>query len=153
MMSPAARYARLLRLCRRMGCPREIAKELVQEAPLNLFQYQQHTRVRNAPQLLRRIALNLSCNYHAREPSGRFRLADVERLNRRGTLVHPAPGPERTIAAEQQLDEVFRRLSAVSARAKSSWRAASATATTRSPNSSRSCRVLSRDTCGLCSQQ
>ena len=43
----SARYRQLLALCRRRGCPREDAAELVQEAHLRLFAYQRSITVRD----------------------------------------------------------------------------------------------------------
>lgn len=112
----AARYAQLIKMCRRRGCPPEDAKELVQEAHRRLFEYQRSTKVRDVDSLLRRIVINLSITYFHREISTPFAFASVDRLERRGLLVDPAPGLERTIAAEQQLDGVVNVLNAVSPR-------------------------------------
>ncbi len=110
-----ARYAQLIRMCRRRGCSREDAKELVQEAHLRFLEYQRSTKVRDVDSLLRRIVINLSITHYYRElaqPS----FENVEKLDRRGLLVDPAPALERTAAAEQQLDGVASLLSAVSRR-------------------------------------
>src|SRR6185437_2165054 len=60
----SARYAQLIKLCRSRGCSREIAKEVVQEAYLRLFDYQRSAKVKDAESLVRRIALNLAINYY-----------------------------------------------------------------------------------------
>lgn len=111
----SARYAQLLRMCRRRGCSREDAKDLVQEAHLRLFDYERSTRVRDVDSLLRRIAINLSIS-HFHELSRPITFESVERLARRGMLIDPAPGPERTVAAEQELDRVVTLLNGVSPR-------------------------------------
>ncbi|HVS78101.1 MAG TPA: hypothetical protein VHE11_14275, partial [Steroidobacteraceae bacterium] len=55
-----------------------------------------------------------SINHYHRRRSTPVVSADIGKLDRRGFLVDPAPGPERTLAAEQQLDRVVSLLSAVS---------------------------------------
>lgn len=111
----SARYAQLIRMCRRRGCSREDAKELVQEAHLHFFEYQRSTKVRDVDSLLRRIVINLSITHFYRELS-RPSFESVEKLDRLGMLIDPAPGPRRMAAAEQQLHGVMNLLSAVSAR-------------------------------------
>jgi DNA-directed RNA polymerase specialized sigma24 family protein len=86
-------YARMLKVCRRRRCPREIAKELVQEAYVRFLEYQRITRIRNGPALLRRIVINLTINYYNREGRRDVALLDVAPLDREGVLVdlHQAP--------------------------------------------------------------
>jgi len=117
MSGGSARYAQLVKLCRTRGCSREDAKDVVQEAHLRLLDYQRSARVTDADSLLRRIVINLSINYYHREPSARFAFEGIEKLDRRGELIDPAPGPERTLDAEQQLDSVVSLLGAASSRA------------------------------------
>ena len=110
-------YLRLMILCRRRGCSSvEDAKDIVQEAHLRLFSYQQSAIVRDADALLRRIVINLNINHYHRNLSARFAFEDFDRSDRRGLLIDPAAGPERTLAAEQQLDWVVDWLSAGSTR-------------------------------------
>lgn len=111
----SARYAQLIRMCRRRGCSPEDAKDLVQEAHRRWFDYQQTTKVRDVDALLRRILLNLSIS-HYRELTSPFTFESAERLDRRGLLVDPASAPERMVAAEQELNSVVNLLSAVSPR-------------------------------------
>lgn len=112
----AARYAQLIKMCRRRGCPPEDAKDLVQEAHRRLFEYQRSTRVRDVDSLLRRIVINLSITYFHREASMPSVLGRIDSLETRGMLVDQSPGPERTIAAARQLDRVVSVLDAVSPR-------------------------------------
>ncbi len=98
------------------GCSREDAKELVQEAYLRLHEYQRSAKVRNVNSLLRRIVINLSINYYHRTLSSPFSFESIQGLDWRQTLIDPAPGPERTLAAAQELDMVVERLSTVSER-------------------------------------
>jgi RNA polymerase sigma factor (sigma-70 family) len=112
----AARYAQLIKMCRRRGCPPEDARELVQEAHRRLFEYQRTTKVRDVDSLLRRIVINLSITYFHRELSAPYAFEGIDRLDRRGLLIDPAPSPERTAAAQQQLDGIVNLLSAVSLR-------------------------------------
>lgn len=116
MTRKAARYARLLRICRGRGCSREDAKEVVQEAFLRFFEYERTGKVTDADHLLQRIAVTLSINHYHRAPSNRYQFTRVEKLDRRGIVAHPDPGPERTLAAEQQVDRVVQALNAVGPR-------------------------------------
>jgi RNA polymerase sigma-70 factor (ECF subfamily) len=112
----SARYAHLIRICRMRGCSREDARELVQEAYLRLFEYQRSARVRDADSLLRRIVINLSINYYHRTLSAPYSFERIDELDAHGMLVDPAPGPERALAAEQELALVVDLLRAVSER-------------------------------------
>jgi RNA polymerase sigma factor (sigma-70 family) len=112
----AARYAQLIKMCRRRGCSSEDAKELVQEAHLRFFEYEQSTIIRDVDSLLRRIVINLSITHYHRELSRPYVSSEIEKLDRRGMLIEPTPGPERILAAEQQLDGVVNLLSAASER-------------------------------------
>ena len=116
MSQRSARYAQLIRLCRARGCSREIAKEVVQEAHLRLLEYQLSARVKDPNSLLRRIVINLAINHYNRELPRELAFESVDRLDRRGMLVDPAPGPERAVSAEQELDCLVSLLSAVSPR-------------------------------------
>lgn len=109
-------YGRLVKLCRNRGCCLEDARDIVQEAHLRLFEYQRSARVWDVISLLRRIVINLAINHFHRVLSKPFAFESAERLDRRGILVDPVPGPERTVAAEQQLDRVVALISAVSRR-------------------------------------
>lgn len=112
----SARYAQLIRLCRSRGCSHEIAKEVVQEGHLRLLDYQRSAKVKDADSLLRRIVLNLAINHYQRELKKFLASESVDKLDRCGRLSDPAAGPERTLAAEQDLDSVVSLLSAVSPR-------------------------------------
>jgi DNA-directed RNA polymerase specialized sigma24 family protein len=89
---------------------------LVQEAHLRLFIYQRSAMVTDAKSLLRRIVINLSINYYHRELSRALIFESVEKLDKEGILIDPTPGPERTLAAEQQLNSVVNLVSALSPR-------------------------------------
>ena len=111
-----ARHACLVELCVDRGCPLEDAKELVQEAHLRLFVYQRSATVRDAESLLRLIVINLSITYYHRELPRALIFESIERLDKEGILIDPTPGPERTLAAEQQLNNVVNLVSALSPR-------------------------------------
>ena len=111
-----AQYAQLLRICLRRGCSREDAMELAQEAHLRFLEYQRSAKVRDVDSLLRRIIINLSSAHFHRDQASPFAPESIRELDTRGTLIDPAPGPERTLAAEQELDEVVGLLNAVSRR-------------------------------------
>jgi RNA polymerase sigma-70 factor (ECF subfamily) len=98
------------------GCSREDAHDVVQEAHLRLFEYLRSATVKDVNALLRRIVINLSINLYHRERSSPLVSESLEKLDRRGLLIDPAAGPERTLAAEEQLDGVMNVLSAVSPR-------------------------------------
>jgi DNA-directed RNA polymerase specialized sigma24 family protein len=66
--------------------------------------------------LLRRIVINLNINHYHRNLSARFAFEDIDRSDRRGLLIDPAASPERSLAAEQQLDGIVDLLSAGSRR-------------------------------------
>lgn len=116
MIRGSARYAQLIKLCRSRGCSREVAKEVVQEAHLRLLEYQRAAKVKDADSLLRRIALNLAINYYQRELKKILASESIDKLDHRGMLIDPSAGPERTLAAEREMDDVVRVLSAVSSR-------------------------------------
>ena len=88
----------------------------MQEAHLRLLEYQRTARVRDTYSLLRRIVINLSINRYHRDRSSPFLPRSIDALDRQDRLVDPFPGPERTLAAEQELDAVADLLSAVSPR-------------------------------------
>jgi len=98
------------------GCSREDARDLVQEAHLRFFEYQQSTRIKNPDSLLRRIVINLSINYFHRILSTPFSFESIDELDKRSMLIDPAPSQERTLAAEQELERVVGALSVVSER-------------------------------------
>jgi RNA polymerase sigma factor (sigma-70 family) len=112
----SARYAQLIRMCRRRGCSSEDAKELVQEAHLRFLEYQRSAIIRDVDSLLRRIVINLSITHYHRELSRPYVFERIEKLDRRGILIDSAPGLERTLAAEEELDGVVTLLNAVSPR-------------------------------------
>jgi RNA polymerase sigma factor (sigma-70 family) len=116
MTRRSARYARLVKVCRARGCSREDALEIVQEAYMRLLQYQRSTKVRDPDSLLRRIVINITVNYYHRERSAPIVPQTIDALDRLGVLIDSAPGAERTLAAEQELDRVVSLLSAVSPR-------------------------------------
>lgn len=112
----SARHEALVELCMARGCPLEDAKELVQEAHLRLIAYQRSGKVTDADCLLRIIVINLSTNYYHRKLSRSHLFERIDKLDKEGILIDPTPGPERALAAEQQLDRVVSLVSAVSGR-------------------------------------
>ncbi|HEX5461038.1 MAG TPA: sigma-70 family RNA polymerase sigma factor [Steroidobacteraceae bacterium] len=109
-------FARLLKLCRNRGASLEDAWDIVQDAHLRFFAYRQSAIVKDAGSLLRRIVLHLSINHFHRELSVPFMFESFYRCDRLGMLIDSAPGPERTVDAEQELDWVVSLLSAASRR-------------------------------------
>jgi DNA-directed RNA polymerase specialized sigma24 family protein len=111
-----AYFVRLLKVCRKRGASLEDAWDIVQDAHLRLYTYQQSATVRKVDSLLRRIVINLSINHFHRELSAPFVFESVDRSDRLGLLIDSAAGPERTVTAEQELDWVVSLLSAPSKR-------------------------------------
>lgn len=115
-MRISAHYAHLIRICRTRGCSREDAQELVQEAYLRLFEYQQSAKVKDANSLLRRIVINLSINYFHRTLSSPFSFENISELDKREPLLDPSPDPERALAADQRLEMTLNALYAINRR-------------------------------------
>ena len=111
-----ARHASLVALCVARGCSAEDANDLVQEAHLRLFAYQRSALVRDPESLLRLIVINLSITYYHRELSKALIFESIDKLDKMGLLIDPTPDPERTLAAEQQLNSVLDLVSALSPR-------------------------------------
>jgi DNA-directed RNA polymerase specialized sigma24 family protein len=89
---------------------------MVQDAYMRFLAYQRSVPVRDPDALLRRIVINLSITcYHLRRASPLVS-ESIGALDRRGKLIDPTPGPERTLAAEQELDAVVNLLSTVTPR-------------------------------------
>lgn len=105
-----------MRLCRARGCPREIARELVQEAHMLLLNYQRAAKVRDSGSLLRRIVINLSINYYHRELPRVRAERQIDALDARGLIPDPAAGPEAALDASQELDAIANRIAALSPR-------------------------------------
>lgn len=97
------RYASLFRMCRRRGCSREEAMEIVQQAHLRWFEYERAARVRNVDSLLRRIVINLTITHYNRVRCSPFSFEGVDKLDRRGELVASTLEPEQAAEVEQQL--------------------------------------------------
>lgn len=100
MVRRSSQYAQLILVCRRRGVPHEVAREIVQEAHLRMFEYQLHTKVRDPDSLLRRVVINLSINYYHRE---RRRFVQIDTVQ----VVDPKPSLERVVIGEQELARVI----------------------------------------------
>lgn len=116
MSRRSAQYAHLVSVCRARGCSREDALDIVQEAHLRLLEYLRLSTVGDAEAILRRIVINLTINHHHSEQTTPFASESIDQLDRRWVLVDRAAGPERALAAEQELDKVVHLLRAVSPR-------------------------------------
>ncbi len=112
----SARYAQLIRMCRRRGWSREDAEDLVQEAHVRFFDYQRSRSVRDADSLLRRIVINLSITQFNRARALPHDFVNVMSPRAARAIIDPSPDPERTACGQQHLDRVVRLLSAVSPR-------------------------------------
>jgi RNA polymerase sigma factor (sigma-70 family) len=112
----SARFARLMKVCRRKGRSQEEAEDLIQEAFLRLHEYCRHAEVRDEEAFLARTVSNLAINKYRRERILSFANETVEELEQSVGLSDGTPGPERICAAQQRLEEISRTLSAVSER-------------------------------------
>lgn len=79
---------------------------MVQDAHLRMFQYQQHTTVRNPESLLRRIVINLSINYYRDVLENPAPFVRIDKVS----IVHPQPDLERMVIAEEELGRVMNHL-------------------------------------------
>lgn len=89
---------------------------MVQEAHLRLIEYQQHSMVRDANSLLRRIVINLSINFYHRKLEDPPICESIQRADKQGRLVEERSGLEGTVIAEQDLEAVANLLGAISER-------------------------------------
>ncbi len=112
----AARFARLMKVCRRRGRSQEEAEDLIQEAFLRLHEYCRKAEVRDEEAFLARTVSNLAINEYRRERIVSFSHETVEDLEQSIGLSDASPGPERICAAQQRLDEITKTLGAVSER-------------------------------------
>jgi RNA polymerase sigma-70 factor (ECF subfamily) len=112
----SARFARLMKVCRRRGRSQEEAEDLIQEAFLRLHEYCRSAEVRDEEAFLARTVSNLAINQYRHERVLSFARETVEELEETVGLSDSSPGPERICAAQQRLDEIARTLGAVSER-------------------------------------
>ncbi len=111
-----ARFARLMKVCRRRGRSQEEAEDLIQEAFLRLHEYCRKSEVRDEEAFLARTVSNLAINEYRRGRIVSYAQETVEDLEQSIGLSDSSPGPERICAAQQRLDEITRTLGAVSER-------------------------------------
>lgn len=116
MRPPFVFYTRLIKACLRRGRTLEDAEDLVQQAFLRLIEYQKAGRVRHTEAFLRRVITNLSINQYHREQIVAFAEDSVEDLAETIPLIDPDPGPERVVAARQEVEQIAAMLSEVSVR-------------------------------------
>ena len=116
MIGPWARFARLMKVCRRRGRSHEEAEDLIQEAFLRLHEYCRTGEVRNEEAFLIRTVSNLAISEYRRERIIAYASESVEELEEHVDLADATPGPERILVAQQRLNEITRVLGAVSER-------------------------------------
>ena len=116
MLGPLARFAHLMKVCRRRGRSQEEAEDLIQEAFLRLHEYCRTTEVRNEEAFLTRTVANLAINQYRREQIISYANETVEELEQGPGLPDGGAGPERILAAQQRLDQIKKVLEAVSER-------------------------------------
>lgn len=114
---PVACFARLMKLLLRSGQrSQEDAEDLIQDALLRLEQYRQKAEVRSEEDFLIRTVTNLAINEYHRHSRVLYEDEPVEELANRLALADPRAGPERQLAAQQELEEIKRVLDASSPR-------------------------------------
>ena len=92
------------------------AEDLIQDALLRLEQYRQKAEVRSEEDFLIRTVTNLAINEYHRHSRVLYEDEPVEELASRLALADPRAGPERQLAAQQELEEIKRVLDASSPR-------------------------------------
>jgi DNA-directed RNA polymerase specialized sigma24 family protein len=103
----------LIETLREKGLSSEDEQDLKSAACLRLFAYARTHRVAKPRSLLRRIILNLWITSVTQAESATRRHQDVDALDH---VPDPRPGPERIVAAEQEIAQVADLLSAGSTR-------------------------------------
>jgi RNA polymerase sigma factor (sigma-70 family) len=116
MVRSLARFARLMKVCRKRGRSHEEAEDLIQEAFLRLHEYCRNTEVRDEEAFLARTVSNLAINEYHHQRIASCTHETIEELEDSAILVDSGPGPERVLAAQQRLDEIRTMLDAVSER-------------------------------------
>lgn len=111
-----ALYARLIRSCQRRGRTLEDAEDLVQEAYLRLLEYRRTSEILDERTFLARIVNNLAINLYRREQILTFAPEPIEELDAQALFADRIAGPERVLAARQQLEAVMNMLSSISTR-------------------------------------
>lgn len=107
-------YGRLIKFCRDRGRSPEDARDLVQEAYVRMIAYRGVAEAGDEYVFLRRIVLNLDINdWHSARPVLLPRRA-VEAIDGMSGLAARRPGPERILAAQQELEGVATVLRGVS---------------------------------------
>lgn len=109
-------YKQLIRFCRRRGRSVDDARDLVQEACLRMIEYKRSAAVRDEDSLLRRIVLNLDINQWHRERPITAARCSIKAIDRQSDIAASRPGPDRILAAHQELEYVADYLGAVSRR-------------------------------------
>src|SRR5438045_1253729 len=92
-------WARLQRLLRRRGCPREDAEDMIQDAFLRLHIYCKSAEVREREAFLVRTTLNLAIDRRRRLQHRVFTSEALEDL----PLVDDTPAPDEVVDLQQRL--------------------------------------------------
>lgn len=109
-------YARLIKVCKRLGRSPEEAEDLVQDAYLRFLEYRQSRDIRNEEALLSRIVANLAINQYHRERQVSATSESLEVIEQESDFADQSPGIDRILIARERLRAVERTLSRVSER-------------------------------------
>lgn len=109
-------YARLMKVCQRLGRSPEEAEDLVQDAYVRFLEYRQGNQIRNEESLLSQIVANLAINQYHRERALAHLCGSFDELDERGEPCDDSPEVFRILAAQDRLREVEKILTKVSQR-------------------------------------
>lgn len=96
-------------LTKRLKCT-EAAADLTQETFLRFYQYVKENPPDNARALAYRIAVNLASDYQRKTKLRDSYTVDVEPVSFPDSFRSTAPGPEQTVMARQQLEQLHAAL-------------------------------------------
>ncbi len=115
-----ARFARVMRDCRRRCRSPEDAEDLIQDAFLRLEEFRHKgegaEKIRDPEAWLAATVRNRSIDQFRRGSILAYASQPLEQLDEMDLVVDPSPGPERIIDGRQRIDEIKRTLDAVSHR-------------------------------------
>ena len=97
----------------RLKCP-EVAADITQETFIRFYQFVKETPPDNARALAYRIAVNLASDYQRKTKLRDSYTVDVDLASFPESLICSVPGPEQTVMARQQLQQLDAALNELS---------------------------------------